>query len=37
MGGDFISYNGTPANRLLRLDANGSLDATFGTSFNGTA
>jgi uncharacterized delta-60 repeat protein len=28
-GGDFISFNGTPRNRIVRLNANGSLDASF--------
>ncbi|MEO8589330.1 MAG: T9SS type A sorting domain-containing protein [Flavobacteriales bacterium] len=29
IGGDFTSYNGTPRNRIARLNADGSLDATF--------
>ena len=29
MGGNFGSYNGTTANRLVRLNADGSLDAGF--------
>ncbi len=34
--GDFTSYNGTPANRIIRLNSDGSVDATFntGTGFN---
>ncbi|MCC2544888.1 IPT/TIG domain-containing protein [Hymenobacter sp. BT175] len=37
-GGNFTGYNGTPRNGLVRLNANGSLDATFvtGTGFAGT-
>ena len=31
VGGEFTTYNGTAANRLVRLNANGSLDATFAT------
>ncbi|MBD1207810.1 MAG: VCBS repeat-containing protein [Ignavibacteria bacterium] len=27
--GDFTSYNGTPVNRICRLNADGTLDATF--------
>jgi len=36
IGGDFTSYNGTGANRIIRLNANGSVDGTFvyGTGFN---
>jgi uncharacterized delta-60 repeat protein len=36
VGGNFTSYNGTFKNRILRLDANGTLDATFniGTGAN---
>jgi uncharacterized delta-60 repeat protein len=29
IGGDFISYNGTTRNRIARLNADGSLDASF--------
>ncbi len=38
IGGSFTSYNGTPHNRISRLNANGSLDATFnpGTGVNST-
>jgi hypothetical protein len=38
VGGSFTSYNGTPCNRLVRLNADGSLDAAFalGTGFNGS-
>ncbi len=34
--GSFTSYNSTPANRIARLNSDGSLDATFitGTGFN---
>jgi len=34
--GTFTSYNGTPANRIIRLNTNGSVDNTFvyGTGFN---
>ena len=37
MGGNFTSYNGEPRNYLARLNADGSLDATFdpGTALNG--
>jgi uncharacterized delta-60 repeat protein len=37
VGGDFTSYNGTPANRVIRLNPNGSVDNTFnsGTGFDG--
>ena len=36
MGGNFTSYNGTAANRIIRLNANGSVDNTFvyGTGFD---
>ncbi|MDH3762353.1 MAG: hypothetical protein OEU50_15340, partial [Gammaproteobacteria bacterium] len=39
VGGDFTTYNGSTANRLVRLNADGSLDAAFatGTGFNGAA
>jgi len=38
VGGNFTSYNGTTANRIIRLNANGSVDTSFvyGTGFNGT-
>jgi|GEM_PF-2491778 len=29
IGGDFTSYNGTPRNRIARLNSDGSLDTTF--------
>ena len=34
--GNFTTYNGTSINRILRLNSNGSIDATFnvGTGFN---
>lgn len=34
--GNFITFNGTPANRIVRLNNNGSFDSTFncGTGFN---
>jgi len=34
--GNFTQYNGTTANRLIRLNSNGSIDSTFatGTGFN---
>lgn len=37
IGGDFDNYNGTARNRIARLNANGTLDATFnvGTGANG--
>ncbi len=31
IGGDFTSYNGTTQNRIARLNADGTLDATFDT------
>ncbi len=36
VGGTFTSYNGTGANRIIRLNSNGSVDGTFvyGTGFN---
>lgn len=39
IGGAFTSYNGTPRNRIARIDADGSLDATFdpGTGLDGEA
>jgi uncharacterized delta-60 repeat protein/uncharacterized repeat protein (TIGR01451 family) len=38
IGGNFTSYNGTGRNRIARLNADGSLDASFnpGTGANGT-
>jgi len=37
IGGDFTNYNGTPRNRIARMNADGSLDATFnpGTGVGG--
>ncbi|WP_299819832.1 T9SS type A sorting domain-containing protein [uncultured Pontibacter sp.] len=37
MGGEFTSFNGTTTNRVVRLNADGSLDNTFssGTGFDG--
>jgi uncharacterized delta-60 repeat protein len=29
IGGDFTSYNGTPVNRLARINSDGTLDTTF--------
>ncbi len=36
VGGNFTSYNGTSANRIIRLNTNGSIDNTFtsGTGFD---
>jgi len=36
VGGGFTSYNGTPANRIIRLNGDGTVDNTFniGTGFN---
>ena len=34
IGGYFDTYNGSPVNGLARLNADGSLDASFVTSFN---
>lgn len=36
VGGNFTSYNGTPANYIIRLNTNGSIDSSFiyGTGFN---
>ncbi|TSJ46272.1 T9SS type A sorting domain-containing protein [Fluviicola chungangensis] len=31
VGGNFTTFNGLPKNRLVRLNSNGSLDATFNT------
>jgi uncharacterized delta-60 repeat protein len=38
IGGNFTSYNGTPINRIARLNTDGSLDTTFhvGDGANGT-
>ena len=38
VGGGFTDYNGTPANRIIRLNSNGSIDTSFvyGTGFNNT-
>jgi uncharacterized delta-60 repeat protein len=38
VGGDFTTYNGSNANRIIRLNTDGSVDNTFttGTGFNGT-
>jgi uncharacterized delta-60 repeat protein/uncharacterized repeat protein (TIGR01451 family) len=38
IGGDFTNYNGTPINRIARLNADGTLDPTFnvGSGANGT-
>ena len=37
IGGGFTSYNGTPANRIIRLNADGTVDSSFvyGTGFVG--
>ena len=35
IGGAFTSYNGTPVNRIARLNADGTLDATFNPSGTG--
>jgi uncharacterized delta-60 repeat protein len=37
--GEFDSYNGTPANRIIRLNSDGTIDASFniGTGFNNSA
>lgn len=32
LGGSFTSFNGLPANRLIRLNSDGSLDLTFNTT-----
>ncbi len=34
VGGDFTSYNGVTANRIIRLNADGSIDTVFGIGFN---
>ena len=38
VGGVFTSYNGTPANGIIRLNSNGTVDNSFnsGTGFNNT-
>jgi len=38
VGGEFTDYNGTAANRIIRLNSDGSIDGTFvyGTGFNGS-
>lgn len=38
LGGDFSDYNGTAANRIIRINTNGSVDGTFvyGTGFDDT-
>ena len=38
VGGSFTEYNGTTSNRIIRLNPDGSVDATIniGTGFNGT-
>jgi uncharacterized delta-60 repeat protein len=38
VGGQFTSYNGTTANRIIRLNSGGSIDGTFntGTGFTGS-
>ena len=38
LGGTFTSYNGTPSNRAVRINADGTLDAAFniGTGLTGT-
>jgi uncharacterized delta-60 repeat protein len=35
--GDFEAYNGTPVSRLVRLNPNGSLDASLGANLTGMA
>ena len=37
VGGDFSSYNGTPARRIIRLNSDGSIDTSFstGSGFHG--
>ena len=37
-GGDFVSYSGSTANRIVRINPSGSIDTTFstGTGFNST-
>lgn len=38
VGGNFTSYNGTSANRIIRLNTNGTVDTSFvyGSGFNGS-
>jgi uncharacterized delta-60 repeat protein len=38
MGGQFVSYNGTSVNRIVRLNTDGSIDTSFsvGSGFNST-
>ena len=38
VGGNFLSYNGTPANNLIRLNSDGTIDGSFvyGLGFNST-
>ena len=36
VGGDFTTYNGTPANYIARLNLNGTLDTTFNPGTNMT-
>jgi hypothetical protein len=35
VGGDFTTYRGTPANRIAKLDVNGTLDTTFNPASGG--
>jgi uncharacterized delta-60 repeat protein len=35
VGGDFTTYNGTSRNRLVRLNADGTIDATFNSTGTG--
>lgn len=37
IGGDFITYGGTAANRIARLNGDGSLDTTFGAGLAGAS
>jgi uncharacterized delta-60 repeat protein len=39
VGGEFTTYNGSAANRIIRLNSNGSIDSTFtpGTAVESTA
>lgn len=36
IGGDFSAYNGVPASRIARLNADGTLDNTFSAGANGS-
>ncbi len=38
VGGNFLKYNGTPCNNIVRINTNGIFDSTFvmGTGFNNT-